>query len=217
VNAFGLTETSSTIAMLGPEDHRAAMSSTDPAVRARLRSVGRPVPGVEVRIAREDGTEAAAGEVGQLWIRGSQVSPGYVGRAGGLDPDGWFHSGDRASVDAEGFLFAAGRSDDIVIRGGENIDPSEVEDVLARHPSVREAVVVGLPDAEWGQVLAALVVGDRSATEDELRAWVRSQVAGHKAPVIYRWADELPRNDMGKVVRARAESILADAQLEATR
>jgi fatty-acyl-CoA synthase len=212
VNAFGLTETSSTIAMLGPDDHRRAAASADPIVRARLQSVGKLVPGVDVRIARDDGTGADVGEVGQLWLRGAQVSPGYVGREGAIDGEGWFHSGDRAYLDADGYLFTAGRADDVVIRGGENIQPGEIEEVLERHPSVREAVVVGLPDEEWGQVLAALVVGDGGATEDELRDWVRSHLAGYKAPVRIRWSDNLPRNDAGKVVRAQAQRILSETR-----
>jgi fatty-acyl-CoA synthase len=212
VNAYGLTETSSTIAMLGPDDHRSAAASADPKVRARLQSVGKPVPGIDVRIAREDGSAAVPGEIGQLWVRGSQVSPGYVGREGPIDGEGWFRSGDRAYLDADGFMFTAGRADDVVIRGGENIQPAEIEEVLERHPSVREAVVVGLPDQEWGQVLAALVVGDGGATEDELRDWVRSHLAGYKAPVRIRWSDELPRNDAGKVVRVQAQRILSEAR-----
>ena len=210
VNAYGLTETSSTVAMLGPEDHRSAAASTDPNVRARLQSVGKPVPGIDVRIAREDGSAAGAGEIGQLWVRGAQVSPGYVGRDRLVDRDGWFRSDDRAYLDAEGYLFTAGRTDDVVIRGGENIQPAEIEEVLERHPSVREAVVVGLPDEEWGQVLAALVVGDGRATEDELRDWVRSHLAGYKAPVRIRWSKELPRNDAGKVLRVQAQRILSE-------
>jgi acyl-CoA synthetase (AMP-forming)/AMP-acid ligase II len=212
VNAYGLTETSSTIAMLGPEDHRSAAASADPRVRARLQSVGKPVPGIDVRVAREDGSAARAGEIGQLWVRGAQVSPGYVGRDTSIDGEGWFRSGDQAYLDADGYLYTAGRADDVVIRGGENIQPAEIEEVLERHPSVREAVVVGLPDEEWGQVLAALVVGDGGATEDELRDWVRSHLAGYKAPVRIRWSAELPRNDAGKVVRVQAQRILSEAR-----
>jgi acyl-CoA synthetase (AMP-forming)/AMP-acid ligase II len=208
VNAFGLTETSSTVAMLSPEDHRAAMASTDTDVRARLQSVGKAVPGVELRIVRDDGAIAQTGESGQLWIRGEQVSPGYVGRAGAVDADGWLHSGDRAFVDAEGYLFVTGRLDDVIIRGGENIDPAEIEEVLEGHPSVSEAVVVGLPDAEWGQVLAALIVGDRAISEEALRDWVRARLASHKVPKHFRWATSLPRNDVGKIVRREARALL---------
>jgi acyl-CoA synthetase (AMP-forming)/AMP-acid ligase II len=205
VNAFGLTETSSTVAMLTPEDHRAAFESEDAAVGARLDSVGRPVPGVEIRIAGRDGAVAGPRERGEIQIRGAQVSAGSSKR---LSPDGWLQTGDSGRLDEAGYVFVLGRLDDVIIRGGENIDPTEIEAALILHEEVREAVVVGLPDPDWGQVVGALVTGDRALDQAELQAWVRRRLAGYKVPTVIRWAPELPRNDLGKVVRCEAVALL---------
>jgi acyl-CoA synthetase (AMP-forming)/AMP-acid ligase II len=210
VNAYGLTETSSTIAVLGPDDHRAAIASDDPAVRARLGSAGLPIPGLELEVRDENGTTLAPGEVGELWVRGEQVSGEYAGRPSALDVNGWFDTRDRGWVDVEGYLFIEGRSDDTIIRGGENIAPAEIEDVLLRHPSVAEAAVVGVPDEEWGQRLAAAVVARPDAPavdEEELREWVRSRLRGSKTPDVIRFRDELPHTDTGKLLRRQ---VLAD-------
>ena len=162
VNAYGLTETSSTIAVLGPDDHRAALDSDDPVWQARLASAGRAVPGIEFVIRGPEGEELPAGETGELWVRGAQVAGEYVGLGTRLDADGWFPTRDRARIDADGYLFVEGRDDDTIIRGGENIAPAEVEDVLLTHPAVRDAAVVGLPDEEWGQRICAVVVVSES-------------------------------------------------------
>ncbi|MCU1587549.1 MAG: fadK 9, partial [Frankiales bacterium] len=133
VNAYGLTETSSTIALLGPDEHRLSFTSGD----GRLASVGRLVPGVELEVRDEDGTVLPAGEKGLLFLRGEQVSGEYAGSSS-LDTDGWFPTRDRGWVDEEGYLFLEGRADDTIIRGGENIAPAEIEDVLQRHESVAD-------------------------------------------------------------------------------
>jgi len=210
VNAFGLTETSSTVAMLTPEDHRLALE--DDKFKERLQSVGRPVPGVDVRVVRADGVTAETDVTGEVWVRGEHVSPGYLTGASRVDREGWLHTGDAGWLDADGYLFISGRQDDLIIRGGEKIDPAEVEDVLARHPGVSEAAVVGVPDPEWGEVIAAVVVGNGSASEDDLKVWVRSRLAGYKVPVRIRWADALPRNDMGKVMRRQAAKMFEEVQ-----
>ena len=195
VNAYGLTETSSTISVLGPQDHRAAARSEDPDTRARIASAGRPLPGVEVRIDG-DGT-------GEILVRGGQVSGEYAGRHPAVDADGWFHTGDVGRRDAAGYLFIVGRLDDMIIRGGENISPVEIEDVLADHPAVAEAAVVGVSDPEWGQRVAAAVVLTNKATEQELIEWVRLRLPGFKAPGSILIVSELPRNDLGKLQRFR--------------
>ena len=123
-NAYGLTETSSTIALLGPEDHRLAHTSNDPAVRARLGSVGQPLPTVEIEIRDEEGRPLPAGERGEIYVRGEQVSGEYRGRSA-LDADGWFPTRDAGWLDDEGYLFLAGRADDVIVRGGENISPGK--------------------------------------------------------------------------------------------
>lgn len=202
VNAYGLTETSSTVALLGPEEHRQALASDDPVVRRRLSSVGHPVPGVEIEVRDEDGRALPAGGVGELWLRGSQVSSNQAGSVA-VDPDGWFATHDRAFVDDEGYLFIDGRLDDTIIRGGENIAPSEIEDVLRRHPGVADVAVVGVPDEQWGQQIVAVVVrrGGASVDADALRDWARAQLRGSRTPDQIRWAAELPYSPTGKLMR----------------
>ena len=210
VNAYGLTETSSTVALLGPEDHRTALASDDPRMRRRLQSVGRPLPGVEIRIVRDDGEEAAADEVGTITIAGAQVSGQYHGRDSG---SAWFTTGDLGYVDDDGYLFIGARADDVIIRGGENISPGEVEDVLARHPDVRAVAVVGAPDEEWGQCVVAFVEprAPDHAGSDELREFARGALASFKLPARVVFVDELPRTDTGKVLRTRLREQLSDA------
>jgi acyl-CoA synthetase (AMP-forming)/AMP-acid ligase II len=200
VNAYGLTETSSTIALLGPDDHRAA-SEGDPTARRRLSSVGRLVPGVEVQVRDADGTVLPMGQPGLIMLRGEQVSGEYDGISA-LDSEGWFSTNDRGWVDGDGYLFIEGRADDTIIRGGENIAPAEIEDVLVRHPSVTDAAVVGVPDDEWGQRIAAVVcVDDAALTTEELQEWTRKHLRSSKTPDIIRFADELPRTHTGKLLR----------------
>ncbi|MEU6140466.1 AMP-binding protein [Streptomyces sp. NPDC047081] len=202
-NAYGLTETSSTIALLGPDDHRAALSSDNPSVRARLGSAGRMVPGVEAQIRDAAGAAMPTGVPGELWVRGPQVSGEYKGAAALLDADGWFHTRDLAHFDDEGYLFIAGRADDTIIRGGENIAPAEVEDVLLRHAAVREVAVVGVPDEEWGERIAAFVVTHEGSAVDaeSLRGWVRGHLRGSKTPDVVVFRDELPYTPTGKLLR----------------
>lgn len=202
VNAYGLTETSSTIAVLGPEDHREARASDDPAVRARLGSVGRTLPSLELRVVDSSGTELAAGSPGEIWVRGPQISGEYV--AGSvLDESGWFHTNDEGYLDDDGFLFVNGRLDDVIVRGGENLSPGEIEDVLRTHPAVADAGVVGVPDEEWGEVPAAAVVLHDGviADEDELRAWVAGRLRSSRTPALISTHGSLPYNETGKLLR----------------
>lgn len=203
VNAYGLTETSSTIAVLTPEDHRQAQAASDPAVAKRLASVGQPVPGIEVQIRDEDGTVLPPGQPGELFVRGDQVSGRYTGVGSVLDADGWFPTRDIATVDEDGYLFIGGRSDDTIIRGGENIAPAELEDVLIEHPQVRDVAVVGVDDPQWGQAIVAVVVPAPGADPDpeELRAHVRKSLRGSRTPDRVVFRDELPTNATGKVLR----------------
>ena len=213
VNAYGLTETSSTVALLAPEDHRVAAASDDPEVRARLGSVGRPLPGIDVRIVGEDGAELPPGEVGTITIAGAQVSAHYHG---GAASGGDFATGDLGYIDADGYLFIGARSDDMIIRGGENISPGEVEEVLARHPDVRAVAVVGLPDEEWGQrVVAFLEARGAAPSPEDLTAWARASLAGFKVPEAFVVVDELPRTDTGKVLRRRLRERSVDASQRA--
>lgn len=199
-NSYGLTETSSTIAVLSPEDHRAAVASDDPAVRARLGSAGRALPGVELQI--RDGI---------LYVRGAQVSGEYLGQGSVLDADGWFPTRDAARIDADGYLYIDGRADDTIIRGGENIAPAEIEDVLLAHPAVRDAAVAGLPDEEWGERIGAMVVlhPGHDLDGDELRAWARQRLRGSKTPDVIVVRNDLPYNTTGKLVRRDLAAALA--------
>jgi acyl-CoA synthetase (AMP-forming)/AMP-acid ligase II len=192
-----------TIAVLTPEDHREALGSDDPGVRARLTSVGRPVPGIDVEVRGADGRPAADGEAGELWVRGPQVSGVYEGIGSVLDADGWFPTRDRARVDPGGYLFIEGRADDTIIRGGENIAPAEIEDVISTHPGVLDVAVIGLPDDEWGQRTVAVVVVDPGTQVDpqELREFVRARLRGSRTPDDVVFRDELPYTPTGKLLR----------------
>jgi acyl-CoA synthetase (AMP-forming)/AMP-acid ligase II len=202
-NAYGLTETSSTIAVLGPDDHRDAIASDDPAIRARLTSAGRLVCGVEGQIRSPEGDVLSPDEPGELWVRGPQISGEYVGIGSSKDADGWFPTKDRAWFDPDGYLFIEGRMDDTIIRGGENIAPAEIEDVLLDHPAVREAAVLGRPDEEWGEAIVAFIVPAPGATPDaeQIRDWVRQRLRGSKTPDDVYFRDELPHTDTGKLLR----------------
>src|SRR5580693_8309617 len=203
VNAYGLTETSSTIAVLTPDDHRLAQAASDTAVVKRLGSVGQPVPGIEVQIRDENGAVLGPGEPGELFVRGDQVSGKYTGIGSVLDDEGWFPTRDIATLDEAGYLFITGRSDDTIIRGGENIAPAELEDVLVEHPHVREVAVVGVEDAHWGQAIVAVVVPAVGTDPDpeELREHVRKSLRGSRTPDRVVFRDELPTNATGKVLR----------------
>jgi len=213
-NAYGLTETSSTISVLGPDTHREAVLSADPVVRARLGSAGQPLPGVEIEIRDEDGQCCPPGESGEIVVRGEQVAGEYLG-SGGAD-DGWFATRDRGYLDQDGYLFIEGRSDDTIIRGGENIAPAEIEDVLLAHADVSDCAVVGVADEEWGQRIGAgvvLVKGART-TPEELRSFARHHLRGSKTPDVIVVFDELPYTDTGKLLRRVVREQLADIFME---
>jgi acyl-CoA synthetase (AMP-forming)/AMP-acid ligase II len=214
VNAYGLTETSSTIAVLGPDDHRAALAG-DPVARARLGSVGRLLPGIEIQV-RGSGGVLPAGASGDIHVRGPQVSGEYRDQGTSLDPEGWFATRDRGWVDNAGYLFVEGRSDDTIIRGGENIAPAEIEDVLLEHAAVAEAAVVGVPDERWGQDIAAAVVlrPDRLVDAEELRDWVRSRLRGSKTPALIVFRATLPQTPTGKILRREVLADLLGGQRE---
>ncbi len=204
-NAYGLTETSSTISLLGPDEHRAAAGSDDPKIRRRLTSVGRPLPSVEVQIRDEEGKLLASGERGEIYVRGEQVSGEYLGRGSSVDGEGWFPTRDSGSMDGEGYIFIEGRADDIIVRGGENMSPGEIEDVLLEHEAVADAAVVGLPDEQWGETVAAAVVTrpGRSVSEEEIRSWVKDRLRSSRTPQRIDFRDELPYSELGKLLRRK--------------
>jgi len=211
-NAYGLTETSSTVALLGPDDHRLAQFSDDPAVKARMGSVGRPLPTVEVEIRDEEGHVLPAGERGEIYVRGEQVSGEYRERSA-LTADGWFPTRDAGWLDEEGYLFLAGRADDVIVRGGENISPGEIEDVLMEHPAIAEAAAVGVPSTEWGEAVGIAVVyrpGETPLDDNTLRELIRERLRSSRVPEQIRVLDAMPYNEMGKLLRREIRSLFQD-------
>ncbi|MCL2532744.1 MAG: fatty acid--CoA ligase family protein [Nocardiaceae bacterium] len=202
VNGYGLTETSSSIAVLGPTEHRDALASSDPAVQRRLGSVGLPVPDVEIVVRDEDGRPVPPGGRGELWVRGAQVSGEYSG-ASLLDADGWFRTRDGGWIDDGGYVYVEGRLDDVIVRGGENLSPGEIEDVIGEHPQVDDVVVYGIPDEQWGEVVVAAVVSRAAGSVEaaEIQEWVGDRLRSSRVPAFVEFRTELPRNDMGKVLR----------------
>jgi O-succinylbenzoic acid--CoA ligase len=196
VQTYGLTETASQIATLPPED----------ALR-KLGSAGKPLPGAELRIEAE-GRDMGPHDAGEIVVRGPMVTRGYLdGNMQGASTlkDGWLHTGDIGYLDEEGYLYVLDRRHDLIISGGENIYPAEVEAVLLDHPAVADAGVTGVSDAEWGQVVLAVVKlkPGNLVTSDDLTRFCRDRLAGYKIPREIRFVDAFPRNAAGKLVRAK--------------
>jgi acyl-CoA synthetase (AMP-forming)/AMP-acid ligase II len=211
-NAYGLTETSSTISILGPDDHRAAVASDDPAVKKRITSVGQPIPTIEVEIRDDDGKVLGAGERGEIFVRGEQVSGEYLGKGSQLLEDGFFPTKDGGYLDEEGYLFLEGRIDDIIVRGGENISPGEIEDVMLEHEAVGDVAVVGVADEQWGEGVVATVVlkAGQVASEGDLQQWVKSRLRSSRTPERILFTDELPYNETGKLLRRKVREDFAN-------
>ena len=210
-HAYGLTETSSTVCVLGPEDHRRAAASADSEARARLSSVGRPVPGIEISMRSSDGTETDTGTVGEIWVRGEHVAGEYAETGSQLNGDGWFCTRDRGRVDEAGYVWVQGRNDDVIIRGGENMSPGEIEDALLTHPAIVDAAAFGVPSREWGEEVAVCVVAQSVVPDaDELRELVRMRLRSSRVPAHVEFVDELPYNETGKLLRRVLRERFAD-------
>ncbi|MFK8022507.1 MAG: long-chain-fatty-acid--CoA ligase [Ilumatobacter sp.] len=204
--AYGLTETTGAVVNLPPEDH-------DPngPNKHRLRSCGVAGPGVELRIVGEDGiTEVPAGEVGEIWVRGAQIMKGYWKRddetAKSITDDGWFKSGDAGYLDDDGYLFIHDRVKDMIVSGGENVYPAEVENSLMKHEAIADVAVIGVPHDKWGETAKAVVVvaAGHEANDDtanDIMAFAKTQLATFKCPTSVDWVDALPRNPTGKVLK----------------
>jgi O-succinylbenzoic acid--CoA ligase len=194
VQTYGLTETGSQAVTLAPED-----------ALPKLGSAGKALLPLEVRIAGEDGQSCAAGDAGEILIRGPMVTAGYLNRpaeTAHVLRDGWLHTGDIGYLDADGYLYVLDRRDDLIISGGENVYPAEVEAALLAHPAVVEAGVFGVADQRWGQVPVAVVVlahGDVTATD--LIEFCRIRLARYKVPARLTFAESLPRGASGKLLR----------------
>jgi acyl-CoA synthetase (AMP-forming)/AMP-acid ligase II len=206
-NAFGQTETASTVTTLGPDDHRLDGTPEEVARRVRrLGSIGRPLADVELRILNEEGREVPRGEVGEIAIRTERLMRGYYGQEADTRAtlqDGWLRTRDLGWMDEDDYVFLAGRKADLIIRGGENVAPEEVEATLATHPAVEEAAVIGVPDEEWGERVAAVVVCRAGAdvTAEMLIEHCHAHLASFKKPEVVVFADALPRNALGKLLR----------------
>jgi fatty-acyl-CoA synthase len=194
---YGLTETSPAVSFLGPEYSL-----------AKLGSAGRAPLFVEVRIVDAEGRTVTSPDMrGEICTRGPHIMKGYWNRpdatAQAIDQEGWFHTGDVGYLDADGFLFIADRVKDMVISGGENVYPAEVESVLYEHPAVAEVAVIGVPDDRWGEAVAAVVAlkPGASLTLDELRDFGGKSLARYKLPSHLHFVDVLPRNPAGKVLK----------------
>ncbi len=212
VNAYGLTETSSTVALLSADDHRTAIASDDPVVRRRLGSVGRPLPALELEIRGEDGSVCPAEVRGEIHVRGDQVSGEYLHKKA-IGDDGWFATNDAGWIDSDGYLFVEGRLDDVIVRGGENISPGEIEDALRGHPDVRDVAVLGVPCNQWGEKVAAVIVTDTGEADcTALAAHVRALLRSTKTPEVWFFRDELPYNETGKLLRRVLKAELASAE-----
>ncbi len=195
VQTYGLTETASQVATLAPAD-----------AIARLGSAGKPLVTTRLRV------DGAAGEPGEILVSGPVVTPGYFRRpeaTAAAIHDGWLHTGDIGRLDEDGYLYVLDRRDDLIVSGGENVYPAEVEALLLRHPAVREAAVVGLRDPAWGQVVVAAIVADEGAVPEEIRVWMRGRLAGFKVPSRIERVEALPMTASGKVQRRLVREMLA--------
>jgi fatty-acyl-CoA synthase len=190
---YGMTETSPAVLALDRED-----------AARKAGSAGKPVLHTEVRVVRPDGTDCAVGELGELWVKGPNITPGYWNRPDANKSsftEGWLHTGDATRVDEEGFYYIVDRWKDMYISGGENVYPAEVENVLHQLPAIAEAAVIGVSDAQWGEVGMAIVAvkPGRSLTEAEIVAHCAKNLARFKCPRLIRFVDALPRNATGKI------------------
>jgi fatty-acyl-CoA synthase len=200
--AFGQTETSGSLTCLTPRDHRRVLGGEE----HLLLSCGRALPGTEVMIVDGGGKPAAVGAPGEIIARGPQMMRGYWNRPDATAKtlvEGWLHTGDVGRVDAEGYVYISDRVKDMIVSGGENIYPREIENVLFAMPEIADAAVIGVPDERWGETVKAIVVARDgcSITEQAVIEWTRSRLATYKAPASVDFIAELPRNPSGKVLK----------------
>jgi long-chain acyl-CoA synthetase len=193
LEGYGLSETSPVASFNHPDRDR------------KPGSIGTPIQGVEMRVVDDDGEDVAQGGVGEIAIRGHNVMKGYWQRpdatADVLDADGWFRTGDMATVDEDGYFFIVDRKKDMIIRGGYNVYPREIEEVLYEHPAVSEAAVVGVPDDAMGEEVGAAVVLRAEADVEDIRLFVKDRVAAYKYPRRIWFLDELPKGPTGKILK----------------
>jgi long-chain acyl-CoA synthetase len=194
LEGYGLSETSP------------VASCNHPQMERKAGSIGTPIEGVEMRVVDTEDAEVPRGEVGEIVIRGHNIMKGYWGRPDATEEairDGWFHSGDLGREDEDGYFFVVDRKKDMIIRGGYNVYPREVEELLYEHPAIREAAVVGVPHDQWGEEIGAAVVLEpgAEATPEEISAWVRERIAAYKYPRVVWFMEDLPKGPTGKILK----------------
>jgi acyl-CoA synthetase (AMP-forming)/AMP-acid ligase II len=200
IQVYGMTETTGTICMLPPEDH-------DPNGNKRMRSAGKPLPGVALRVVDGAGNDVPAGDVGEIWTRSSNNMIGYWNlpdaTKGTVADGGWIKTGDAGYLDEDGYLYIHDRVKDMIITGGENVYPAEVESAIYGHPDILEVAVIGVPDAKWGEAVKAVCVPKPGAEldPDSVIGWARERIAGFKVPRSVDVIEALPRNASGKILR----------------
>jgi long-chain acyl-CoA synthetase len=214
INAFGGTETSSTIAALRAKDQIVTGKETEAEREKKLKrlatSIGLPMEDVEIQVRDEKGKELPADKLGEIVVRGPRIMKGYwkdeEKTEKAFTADGWYRTGDVGYKDEEGYIYLAGRGDDVIVRGGENIGPDEVESVLSTHPKIEEAAVIGVKDEEWGQQVRAVVrlKKGETASEQEIIDFCRPHLAGFKRPTsVVLVTEELPKTSTGKTLRRK--------------
>ena len=219
INGYGQTESASTLTTLGPEDHRIVGTEEEKQKKwKRLRSsIGKPLPDVRIRIVDDEGKTLQPNMPGEILAKGPRIMKGYWGdaqkTAQTMTTDGWLRTGDLGYVDEEGYVYLTGRADDLIIRGGENIAPEEVEEVLNGHPKIAESSVIAVPDAEFGQQpFACCVLKEGEAcTPEEVMEFCRQRIASFKRPRGVVFLKDLPRNPMGKILRKKLRETYGQA------
>jgi acyl-CoA synthetase (AMP-forming)/AMP-acid ligase II len=209
-NGFGAGTEAGGQAMFNPEDHKRALAGEE----SLLGSIGKAIYGVDLKLMDADGNEVERGSVGEIHTRGDTVMSGYLNQpelTAASFNNGWFHAGDMAYVDESGYLHLEGRRDDMIIRGGENVYPVEIEDTISDHPSVLEVAVIGVADKHWGEIVAAVIVLRPGTTVDleTLRAHCVGRIASYKIPTQLEIVDVLPKNPTGKILKRQLRLSLA--------